>query len=346
MNIPSRMNVLIGLLVLSFVSLLSHADIPRLPNGKPDLSGRYNISTRTPYTRPTDFGDRAYLTKEEARAIEEKTRAARARGATKSDPDRSAPKGGNIGAYNDFFFEWGDTAFKIDGKYRTSIIVEPKNGQLPPVTEYGKRRWQTSTKYEWPNERTGSKNGTAWWMETGDEPYNGPESRNLGDRCIMTGVATYAIMSLPYNNVKTIVQTDDHMMLNIEWMHFTRVFRMNDEHRPQDIMSLAGDSIGWWEGDTAVIESTNFMMERSQPMEGYRLIEKFTPTKGGLVYYFRVEDPGYETPYAGEMFWPRSDDYNYEFACHEGNYYMGNMLRGARLLEREWISEQAVGAGE
>ena len=148
-----------GLLVLCFLSPLSHADISRLPIGKPDLSGRYNISTRTPYTRPTNFGDRAYLTKEEARAIEEKTRAARARGATKSDPDRSAPKGGNIGAYNDFFFEWGDTAFKIDGKYRTSIIVEPKNGQLPPVTEYGKRRWQSSTKYEWPNERTGSKMG-------------------------------------------------------------------------------------------------------------------------------------------------------------------------------------------
>ena len=346
MNSSIQIKVLIGLVGIFVIMGVANADIPRLPNGKPDLSGRYNISTRTPYTRPASFGDRAYLTEEEAKAIEEKSRAAKEWGAAKSDPNRSAPKGGNIGAYNDFFFEWGDTAFKIDGKYRTSIIVDPKNGQLPPVTEYGKRRWQTSTKYEWPNERTGSKNGSAWWMETKDEPYNGPESRNLGDRCIMTGVATYAIMSLPYNNVKTIVQTDDHMMLNIEWMHFTRVFRMNDEHRPENIMSLAGDSIGWWEGNTAVIESTNFMMERAQPMNDYRLIEKFTPTEGGLIYYFRVEDPGYEAPYAGEMFWPRSDDYNYEFACHEGNYYMGNMLRGARLLEREWMSEQSAGGGK
>ena len=346
MNSLIQIKVLIGLVGIFVIMGVANADIPRLPNGKPDLSGRYNISTRTPYTRPASFGDRAYLTEEEAKAIEEKSRAAKEWGAAKSDPNRPAPKGGNIGAYNDFFFEWGDTAFKIDGKYRTSIIVDPKNGQLPPVTEYGKRRWQTSTKYEWPNERTGSKNGSAWWMETKDEPYNGPESRNLGDRCIMTGVATYAIMSLPYNNVKTIVQTDDHMMLNIEWMHFTRVFRMNDEHRPENIMSLAGDSIGWWEGDTAVIESTNFMMERAQPMSDYRLIEKFTPTEGGLIYYFRVEDPGYEAPYAGEMFWPRSDDYNYEFACHEGNYYMGNMLRGARLLEREWMSEQSAGGGK
>ena len=334
MNSLIQIKVLIGLVGIFVLMGVANSDIPRLPNGKPDLSGRYNISTRTPYTRPASFGDRAYLTEEEAKAIEEKSRAAKEWGAAKSDPNRSAPKGGNIGAYNDFFFEWGDTAFKIDGKYRTSIIVEPKNGQLPPVTEYGKRRWQTSTKYEWPNERTGSKNGSAWWMETKDEPYNGPESRNLGDRCIMTGVATYAIMSLPYNNVKTIVQTDDHMMLNIEWMHFTRVFRMNDEHRPENIMSLAGDSIGWWEGDTAVIESTNFMMERAQPMSDYRLIEKFTPTEGGLIYYFRVEDPGYEAPYAGEMFWPRSDDYNYEFACHEGNYSMTNILRGARVQEQ------------
>ncbi len=336
MNTAFRINTIIGLLALSLVSLLSYADIPRLPNGKPDLSGRYNISTRTPYTRPAEFGDRVYLTSEEAKAIEEKTRAAREWGAAKSDPNRSAPEGGNIGAYNDFFFEWGDTAFKIDGKYRTSIIIEPKNGQLPAVTEYGKRRWQTSTKYEWPNERTGSKNGTAWWMETGDEPYNGPESRNLGDRCIMTGVATYAIMSLPYNNVKTIVQTDDHMMLNIEWMHFTRVFRMNDEHRPQDIMSLAGDSIGWWEGDTLVVETVNFMDQPYQPSEGKKIIERFSPEPGGgLIYAFEVEDVDYTDRYAGEMVWPRSDQIPYEYACHEGNYAMSATLMGARVRERE-----------
>ena len=81
-------------------------------------------------------------------------------------------------------------------------------------------------------------------------------------------------------------------------------------------------------------------------MEGYRLIEKFTPTEGGLIYYFKVEDPGYEAPYAGEIYWPRTQDFNYEFACHEGNYYMGNMLRGARLLEKEWMSSQASGGGE
>ena len=338
--------IVIGVLGLGLLIGLARADIPRLPNGKPDLSGRYNISTRTPYTRPAALGDRKHFTEEEAKSIADKAKAAREWGSQKSDPNRSAPEGGNIGAYNDFFFEWGDTAFKIDGKYRTSIIIEPPNGQLPGLTDLGKKRWQTATKYEWPDERTGSRNGTAWWMETGDQPYDGPESRNLGDRCIMTGVATYAIMSLPYNNVKTIVQTDDHMMLNIEWMHFTRVFRMNDEHRPSNIMSLAGDSVGWWEGDTAVIESTNFMQERNQPMEGYRLIEKFTPTEGGLIYYFRVEDPGYEAPYAGEMYWPRTQDFNYEFACHEGNYYMGNMLRGARLLEKEWMSSQASGGGE
>ena len=158
--------------------------------------------------------------------------------------------------------------------------------------------------------------------------YDGPESANLETDALRrrSNLRDYVF---PYNNVKTIVQTDDHMMLNIEWMHFTRVFRMNDEHRPSNIMSLAGDSVGWWEGDTAVIESTNFMQERNQPMEGYRLIEKFTPTEGGLIYYFRVEDPGYEAPYAGEMYWPRTQDFNYEFACHEGNYYMGNMLGGA-----------------
>ena len=140
--------IIIVLLGIRLLIGLARADIPRPPNGKPDLSGRYNISTRTPYTRPAALGDRKYFTEEEAKSIADKAKAAREWGSQKSDPNRSAAEGGNIGAYNDFFFEWGDTAFKIDGKYRTSIIIEPPNGQLPGLTDLGKNRWQTATKYE------------------------------------------------------------------------------------------------------------------------------------------------------------------------------------------------------
>ena len=323
-------------------ALAADSGIARTASGKPDFSGRYDISSLTPFQRPETFGERLFLTEAEAAAMVSKAADSRQNQAQASNPDREAPTaGGDVGAYNDFWFEWGSQGFAIDGKFRTSILTEPADGRMPALTEAGKARRAAEPRFAWKNL------GEAWWLESGDTPYDGPEDMVLGVRCIYQPPASVPIQPLPYNNLKTIVQTDSHLMINIEWMHWTRVVRMDAEHLPPDIRSLSGDSIGWWEGDTLVVETTNFLSAPHVPREGYSVVERFTPVSDeGLLYQFAVDDPDYEAPYAGELLWPRTNALSYEYACHEANYAMGNTLRGARLLEQEWLEKQNAGSGE
>ncbi len=138
-------------------------------------------------------------------------------------------------------------------------------------------------------------------------------------RCFYQPTASVAIRPLPYNNVKTIVQTEDHFMIMIEWMHWTRVVRIGGEHASDSYRSLSGDSIGWWEGDTLVVETTNFRDMPDLRGEGVRVVERFSPSGGDrLLYSFTVENPEYEAPYSGELPWPKTTDKSYEYACHEG----------------------------
>jgi hypothetical protein len=129
-------------------------------------------------------------------------------------------------------------------------------------------------------------------------------------------------------------------MILLEMVHDARIVRLNSEHPPADIKLWLGDSIGWWEGDTLVVETTNFDA-RSRPgyggSENTRVIERFTKLDNGdLNYRFTVEDPTvWTTSWTGEYIWRASDQQVYEYACHEGNYAMEGILRGARLLERE-----------
>ena len=161
------------------------------------------------------------------------------------------------------------------------------------------------------------------------------------DRCLYIGAVTVPIRPVVYNNAKTIVQTDTHVVIHIEWMHWARVVRINSEHHGLEFRSLAGDSIGWWEGDTLVVETTNFLDRPGVPRENLRVVERFSPIDGdSLLYGFTVHDPDYTAPYSGEFPWPKADHANWEYACHEGNYSMGNTLRGARLLEKEWLQQQ------
>jgi hypothetical protein len=257
--------------------------------------------------------------------------AARQAGAETSDPDRPPPtKGGEVGAYNDFWFDWGRGNYVIDGKVRTSILVDPPNGRLPALTEEAKKRRADLPRFAWKN------TGDAWWLESGDTPYDGPEDMVLGVRCIYQGIATVPIRPTVYNDLKTIVQTDTHVVIDVEWMHWARIIRLDSKHIANEIRSLAGDSIGWWEGDTLVVETTNFLESPNVPRDGLRVVERFTPVdQRGLLYAFTVEDPEYVAPYRGELPWPKTDKRLFEYACHEGNYAMGGTLRGARLLEAE-----------
>jgi hypothetical protein len=337
--------VIAAALALTAVAPMAFAndgDFPRTADGKPDFTGRYDISSLTPFQRSEEFGERLFLTEEEANAMASRAAISRENGAKSSNPEREAPKvGGNVGAYNDFWFEWGSQGFAIDGKFRTSILTEPANGRMPERTEAGRLRQAGAPRFAWKNL------GEAWWLESGDTPYDGPEDMVLGVRCLYQPSASVPIRPLPYNNLKTIVQTDSHVMIHIEWMHWTRVVRMDSEHPPSHIRSLAGDSIGHWEGDTLVIETTNFLQLPNVAKEGFRVVERFSPVSAeGLLYQFTVEDPEYTATYGGELLWPKTESKSYEYACHEGNYAMGNTLRGARLLEREWREKQAASSGE
>ncbi|HUP02208.1 MAG TPA: hypothetical protein VM737_11920 [Gemmatimonadota bacterium] len=323
--------------------------IPRTPDGRPDLSGTYDVATLTPLQRPAHFGDQLFLTPEEAARIEEEERARMVLANQESDPDREAPPeggdgsegaAGNVGGYNAFWIDRGTGAFEIDGKYRTSILVDPPNGQFPPVTPEVSQR-AASQRRQFRENR-----GDAWWVGLeGPGPYDDPELRGLGERCLLGFGSTSGPPMLPvlYNNLKKIVQTPDHVTILVEMNHDARVVRMNSEHLPPEIRRWMGDSVGWWEGDTLVVDTTNFNDSPAlrQADRNLHVVERFTRIdRDRLLYQFTVEDPTVWTePWSGEYIWPATGDRVFEYACHEGNYALGNILRGARLLEAEALAK-------
>ncbi|HIG41474.1 MAG: hypothetical protein ABGY96_06990 [bacterium] len=342
--------IIVSLLTSAVLSFASADEIKRTSSGKPDLSGNYNIANLTPFERDPKYGDILNMSPEEAAEIERTMSTFVANSSQDSDPDRSAPPAGGdgsggpsgaVGGYNTFWLELGTKTYAVDGKFRTSIITDPVNGRLPAISTSGKARRATLHPYSYKN------TGDAWWLASGDDPYDGPENLSLLDRCLYVGVATVPMRSVPYNNVKTIIQTRDHVVILVEWMHWARVIRLDNEHLPDEIRSFGGDSIGWWEGDTLVVDTTNFLEKPNEPREGLKVVERFTRTSTDtLLYQFTVTDPDYTAPYSGEFTWPQSNDRLFEYACHEGNYAMGNILRGARLLERETLAKHAVSGQE
>ena len=200
-----------------------------------------------------------------------------------------------------------------------------------------------------PAPTVGLDGSRAWWVEDGDPsgPYDHIEQRPLSERCLVGSRSTAGPPMLPnlYNNFKRIVQTEDTVMILVEMNHDARIIRLNSTHLPPDMKRWLGDSIGWWEGDTLVVDTTNF-----HPQAGYRgaseqlhVVEKFRRLEdGNLLYSFTVEDPStWLSSWGGEYTWPKTGDKMFEYACHEGNYSMGGILRGARLLESEYESADA-----
>ena len=146
-----------------------------------------------------------------------------------------------------------------------------------------------------------------------------------------------------YNNMKKIVQTPDYVMILVEMVHDARIVRMNQEHLPPHIRKWMGDSVGRWEGDTLVIDTTNFNDQPAlrQADRNLHVVERFTRLDSGrLLYRFEVEDPTvWTSSWSGEYVWPASPERVFEYACHEGNYALGNIMRGARLLEAEALAK-------
>jgi hypothetical protein len=311
----------------------------------PDLSGTYDIATLTPLARPAFVGGRASLTDAEAQALAKMAAAEKA-----SDPNRKAPPvggdgsegaAGNVGGYNTLWVDNGTGAFKIDGKWRTSIITDPANGRLPEMTPLAKQNAAARARVSRPNR------GDAFWIRENitPGPYDDPELRPTAERCLLAFGSSAGPPALPvlYNNLKQIVQTKDTVVLLNEMVHDARIIRINGEHEPPDIRRWLGDSIGRWEGDTLVVDTTNFndTPGLGNATRNLHVVERFRRLDAKtLLYQFTVEDPAVWTkPWSGEMIWPATEQRIFEYACHEGNYSFAGILRGARILEAEELKK-------
>ncbi|MEM7097450.1 MAG: hypothetical protein AAF541_04255 [Pseudomonadota bacterium] len=323
-----------------------------------DLSGTYDVGTLTPLERPETFGNNLYLSSEQADVMAKRIAGAMAADSANSNPDRQAPPSGKITqGYNLFWVDPGSEAAMIDGKFRTSILTYPANGRIPALTKQGEARkqqmlddWEIIWRFTDPT--VGKNTGTAWWLEDGNSngPYDHMEQRPYSERCIFGTRSTAGPPMLPnfYNNHKRIVQTPDHVMILTEMNHDARIVRMNAKHRDPRLKDWFGDSVGYWEGDTLIVDTRNFhdtpalwrADENLQTKEFFTLLDN-----GDLLYRFEVLDPTvWQDKWGGEYIWRAAhQDKVYEFACHEGNYALGNIMRGARLLEAE---AKARAAGE
>jgi hypothetical protein len=242
--------------------------------------------------------------------------------------------GGGVGGYNGFWLDPGLNVIRIDGVARSSIITDPPNGRIPPLTDAGKARLAAQA------ERAKAHG-----------EFDHPEVRPLSDRCLLSFGSNAGPPMLPnyfYNNNYTIVQTRDHVMILSEMVHDVRIIRLGKVERlPATVRPWLGDSIGRWEGDTLVVETTNIkpaQLRQPSILWAYRgasddlkVTERFTRTGPDTVNYkFTMEDPAtFTAPFSGELPFTRIDELIYEYGCHEGNYAMQNILAGERARERE-----------
>ncbi len=334
-----------GLIVLSFSA---QADIKRTADGKPDLTGTYDTGTLTPTERPEWLGETEYLFPWMARLLNWTfEKASNWAQSDVSDPNREAPPeggdgintagAGGVGGYNLFYIDPGSSLGEVNGRIPTSVIYDPADGRYPD-TQPGVSDRLGNIYQSFAHENTGQ---ATWLDHDGPGPFDGPESLAPSERCLISFGSTVPTISSLYNNYKRIVQTETHVMILQEMVHDARIIRIDSEHTPEENRKWLGDSIGHWEGDTLVVETRNFREVSSLPGadENLRVVERFTLQEDGHLYYdFTVTDETVWTePWSGRYVWQsKPDDLVYEYACHEANYAMGNILRGARLLESEY----------
>ena len=296
----------------------SNGDASRTAWGDPDLGGVWDFRTLTPIERPDALGDKAVLTAEEAAAFEEAS--LRERNADRRDgSDLEFGIGSDIErAYNDFWWDYGNS---IDEDRRTSLIVDPPDGKIPWTPE-GKAR---------PGTFDGAFSGI---------PAAGPEDRALSERCILGFNSGPPVESSAYNNNLQMFQTPDTVVIFNEMIHDARIVPLDGRpHLDGGIRQWMGVSRGHWEGDTLVVETTNFLREThfQGSSANLHLVERFTRVnEDRLLYEYTVSDPAtFTRPWTVQMPMKRSDANLYEYACHEGNYGMFNLLAGARAEEKE-----------
>lgn len=299
--------------------------LQRMPWGDPDLQGIWTSATLTTLTRPDEI-DALVLSESQAAAIEQDG----VEFLEENDdlPEGDLQAGENVGGYNSFWVDPGTRVLRVDGEPRSSIIVTPEDGQVP-YTLMGRAR------FYWNGYKLINR-------------HDNPEERPLGERCTVGFGSTGGPPMLPvlYNNNYQIVQSRGHVLILVEMNHNVRTIRMNGEPLPSEIRPWLGDSIGHWEGDTLVVRTTQFHPQQNMRaaikhqlyMTSDSVVEeRFTRTgENEIRYSFTVTDGDiYKQPWVGEMTLRATEGPIYEYACHEGNYALPNILAGARQEEKE-----------
>ena len=308
-------------------------DAPRTPWGDPDLQGTYTNKTITPLERPEELGDKEFLSAEEV-ASQEQARVRRNEELLLAAPRRTVA-GGNVGGYNNF---WLDGGTRPTG--RTSLISDPPTGRLPGRTSAAADRK--------------AAHDDAFPVEG---PFDSWEDLELNDRCLVWSAGPPMLPSA-YNNNFMIMQTPDYVAIYVEMIHDTRIIPLDGRgHLPSGVRQWHGDARGRWEGDTLVVETTNLRRTEANAAavggdpvllriangrddDTITVTERFTRVDAGTVHYeFTVDDPTHWTQsFSGEFpftaFPPDELPFLFEYACHEGNYSMTNILGGERARER------------
>ncbi|MYH15642.1 MAG: TonB-dependent receptor [Gammaproteobacteria bacterium] len=300
--------------------------------GVPDLQGIWDFRTRTPFERPVEFGDKAVITPAEAREFLQRPHE------VLGDDRPDDPELDLIGAYNEF---WLDPGSELDGG-RTSLIVDPPNGRLPDMTAAARELIRQLVEERSPPVREIATNVSS------DYRFAHPETLGLSNRCLVGFNAGPPITPGAYNNNLRIVQTPGYVVIHTEMIHETRIVPTDGRsHLPAEMRLWLGDSVGHWEGDTLAVDTTNFTAKKpafevpgyTPPIgtaEDLHLVERFTRIDAGLLEYeYRLSSPAsFTRPFTARIMMKASTDKLYEYACHEGNYAMGAILRGARAQEQ------------
>jgi len=308
--------------------------MPRTEHGQPDLQGNWTNATLTPIQRRA--GQPAVLSPAEVEAIESGQADIVEQRAQPTDPDRPLPPGGDnpvcidggTTCYNEVYRDPGDRVAVINGEAHSSLITVPADGRMPAVTEKAREILAEARAF---NAQFGA--------------YDHPEVRPLAERCIVSFGSNAGPPMLPnywYNNNYTIVQTADHVMIMTEMVHDVRVIRLGDaDPLPKELTPYFGDSRGHWEGNTLVVETSNInpaVAFQGVPYSASaKVTERFTRVADDqILYEFTIDDPEmYTARWGGQVPFRRLDDLVYEYSCHEGNYALEGVLRGARFNESE-----------
>jgi hypothetical protein len=306
------------------LAVLAAAPLGAQSGGHSDLQGIWTNATITPLQRPSEWASKSTVSDADAKKFEQ----AQANDLKQEDGQSDGPLiaaagSSGTGGYNALFIDRGSELARVDGVKRTSLVIDPPDGKMPPQTQEAKDRF-------------------AALMKTMMGKYDNVKDRPTSERCLIGFGSTSGPPMMPvlYNNNYQIVQTADTVMIMVEMVHDVRIIRINGTHKPPEIRQWLGDSIGHWEGDTLVVDTTNFLSqnaymgfgsEKMHVTERLRRIDKNT-----ILYRATVDDPGtFTRPWTIEYPFNATPGPVYEYACHEGNYAMPDILGGARRMESE-----------